>query len=150
MKKIGFDFDGVIVELPEDYRKLSALLKDEKGFSDLIKQVVNSDVWKEYLRIAKPQKNIRRLRTLCRKYECHIISRRLESDLPRIFDWLNKNNIHIPIHRIHLRKDLRISPINFKKSKVIEIGLDEYWDDDEDIVNEIPNARKFTNWKDIE
>ncbi len=120
---------------------------NEAEYPSLAKFLLTSRWWKSLLFRAQPVKNIEIFRKICQgRYQVHIISRRLSSDLPAIKKWLKDNGIEIKKIHFHLRPNLDISEIEFKKEVVEKNKIEAFYDDLEWVVEKIPRARIFKSW----
>ena len=154
---IGFDIDGVLLDIKNKHKKIVEQA-EENGMVELIAEFLQTEFWKNYTLTLQPMKDIQILRYICNnnKYNVHLISRRLQDDMPIIIEWLNEHDINIKEENIHLREDLYTSAIAHKFNMIQKFNIIHFWDDDEKIIeniNKMGDKKQiclvFKNWQGV-
>ncbi len=125
-------------------------LTEEDGveFPTAAKFLAESDWWKTISANAAAVAGIEIFRKICedKDYETHIISRRLDGDLPIIIGWLSREEISLASENIHLRTDISVPELEHKTKIVKQYGIQIFFDDLLGISEEIAGARLFESW----
>ena len=152
MAKIGFDWDGGVAKIEPMHAMVAEQVKSRENELKLrhySEKILASPEWKQGTLDMLPLDGCMMTLQLLSAagHELHIISRRLVSDLLTLNQYLTTYGVNIPPERIHLRESFDVSELDHKKHYAAMV--DEFWDDLPEIVDEIPNARLFTNWQAI-